>query len=280
MTEALGIIAGGGALPVELARACAAAGRPIFVVRLKGMADPELRAWPGEDVEIARLGRAIELLRGARCASVSFVGDVRRPDFGSLKPDLAGLKALPRVLAAARKGDDALLRALLRIFEEEGFRIEGADEAGGGLVLPLGPLGLHAPGDLHHADIDLAARAARRLGEFDIGQAVVVCRGLVLAVEAQEGTAAMLERCAALPAELRGGESERRGVLAKLPKAIQDRRVDLPTIGAATIELAARAGLAGVVGEAGGMLVVGRDRVRAEADRLGLFVHGLARAGG
>ncbi|HEX8232232.1 MAG TPA: UDP-2,3-diacylglucosamine diphosphatase LpxI [Caulobacteraceae bacterium] len=272
---ALGIIAGGGGLPVELARACTAAGRAVFIIRLKGMADPALAAWPGEDVEIARLGRAIELLKSAGCTGVSFAGKVFRPDFASLKPDLAGLKALPRVMAAARKGDDALLRALLRIFEEAGFHIEGADEAAGGLVLSQGPLGLHAPGDLHHADIDLAARAARRLGEFDIGQAVAVCRGVILAVEAQEGTAAMLERCAALPAELRGSSAERRGVLVKLPKGIQDRRVDLPTIGPATISLAAEAGLAGVVGEAGGMLVVERDRVRSEADRLGLFVHGL-----
>ena len=279
MAGSLGIIAGGGALPLELARASTAAGRGVFIIRLAGMADPRLRDFPGADVEIAKLGRMMELLKAAGCSSVSFAGKVLRPDFTSLKPDLLGIQSLPRVMAAARKGDDALLRALLRIFEEQGFRIEGADAAAGGLVLSAGSLGLHAPGDLHHADIDLAVRVARRLGEFDVGQAVAVCRGVVLAVEAQEGTAAMLERCAALPAELRGAPAERRGVLAKLPKPIQDRRVDLPTIGSATVTLAAQAGLAGIVGEAGGMLVVERDRVVADADRLGLFVHGLPASG-
>jgi UDP-2,3-diacylglucosamine hydrolase len=271
----LGIVAGGGGLPLELARACSDANRAVYIIRLKGMAAAELAQWPGEEVDLAKLGRMIELLRTARCTGVTFAGKVERPDFTALKPDMVGIKALPRVLAAARKGDDALLRVLLRIFEDEGFRVEGADEAAGGLTLAAGPLGRRAPGDLHWADLERAAEVARRIGEFDIGQAVVVCRGLVLAVEAQEGTAAMLERCAALPAQLRGSDAERRGVLVKLPKPIQDRRVDLPTIGPRTLELAARAGLAGVAGEAGGLLVVERDAVRRLADRLGLFVYGL-----
>lgn len=275
MAEPLGIIAGGGGLPIELARACDSAARPVFVIRLKGMADTGLEAWPGEEVEIAKLGRVVELLRQAGCASITFAGKVLRPDFGAIKPDLIGLKALPRILTAARKGDDALMRALLKIFEQEGFRIEPAEQMSGAIVLPEGPLGRHAPTDLHRGDLDLAARVARAIGEFDIGQAVVVCRGLVLAVEAQEGTAAMLERCAKLPAAIRGSTVERRGVVAKMPKPIQDRRIDLPTIGAETIELAGKAGLAGLAGEAGGMLVVDRDLVRSMADRLGMFVHGL-----
>lgn len=275
----LGIIAGAGGLPLELARTCEAAGRAVFVIRLKGMADPQLQTWPGAEVEIARLGRMVELLRAAGCTGLALAGKVHRPDFTALKPDMVGLKVLPRVLAAARKGDDALLRTLLRFFEQQGFRIEGADEAAGELLLSAGPLGRRQPTDLHHGDIDLAARVARQLGEFDIGQAVVACRGLVLAVEAQEGTAVMLERVAALPPEIRGSPAERRGVLVKLPKPIQDRRVDLPTIGVQTVELTARAGLAGVVGEAGGMLLVERDQVRAQADRLGLFVYGLPGGG-
>ena len=112
------------------------------------------------------------------------------------------------------------------------------------------------------------------MGALDIGQAVVVANGLVLAVEAQEGTDAMLQRCADLPRALRSHAAAAAGVLAKAVKPIQDRRVDLPTIGPATIEAAARAGLVGVVGEAGALLVVDRDQVIQTADDLGLFVFG------
>ena len=122
--------------------------------------------------------------------------------------------------------------------------------------------------------MEQALRIARATGALDIGQGAVVCDGLVLAVEAQEGTDAMLRRCAALPAAVRGAPEARRGVLAKAPKPIQERRVDLPTLGVATVEAAAAAGLAGVVVEAGAALVLDRAAVTAAADRLGLFVWG------
>jgi hypothetical protein len=102
----------------------------------------------------------------------------------------------------------------------------------------------------------------------------VVVRGLVLAVEAQEGTDAMLARCAGLPAALRGTPEAPAGVLAKAPKPIQERRVDMPTIGVATVMAAAEAGLAGIVGEAGALLVVDRQAVIQRADDLGLFIIG------
>jgi DUF1009 family protein len=116
---------------------------------------------------------------------------------------------------------------------------------------------------------------AGEIGRFDIGQGVVVRGGLVLAVEAQEGTDAMLARVAGLPEALRGGEGDRGGVLVKRAKPIQEERIDLPTLGVATVEGAARAGLAGIAGEAGRTLVVDRAGVIAAADALGLFVYGL-----
>ena len=129
----LGLIAGGGALPVEIATHCQRAGRPFFVVRLKGSAGPELGGFPGAEVGIAELGKCFKALKRAGCKAVCFAGQVMRPDFRSLAPDLRGLRALPGVLSAARKGDDALLRALLGEFEKEGFAIEGANDGVHGL---------------------------------------------------------------------------------------------------------------------------------------------------
>ncbi|MDX9996781.1 MAG: UDP-2,3-diacylglucosamine diphosphatase LpxI [Phenylobacterium sp.] len=271
----LGLIAGGGALPVEIATHCQRAGRPFFVIRLKGSAGPELARFPGVDLGIAELGKCIKALKRAGCKAVCFAGLVARPDFRTLAPDLRGLRALPGILAAARKGDDALLRALLGEFEKEGFTVEGAHEVMGDLTLPPGPLGRVKPGPEHMADIARALDVARAIGRLDIGQGAVVCEGLVLAVEAQEGTDAMLRRVGELPAPIRGSPEAPRGVLAKAPKPIQETRIDLPTIGLGTIQRAARAGLAGIAGEAHGLIVLDRERVIALADELGLFIYGM-----
>jgi DUF1009 family protein len=272
----LGLVAGGGALPLTLAERCRAAGRPLYVIRLKGFAEPPLDAFDGAEAGVAELGRVFDHLRRAGCEAVCFAGLVARPDFAALKPDLRGLKVLPGAIAAARRGDDALLRFLLAEFEKEGFAVEGAQEVDDSLTLPEGPLGAVAPGPEHAHDVAQALSVARAIGGLDIGQGAVVADGLVLAVEAQEGTEAMLRRCAELPQALRGTAEARRGVLAKAPKPIQERRIDLPVIGPATVERAAAAGLAGVVGEARGILVVDRAGVIAAADRLGLFVLGVA----
>ncbi len=271
----LGLIAGGGQLPIDVAQSCLASGRPVFVLRLRGFADAALADVPGAEVGIAELGRQLDLLRREGCLAVCFCGVVTRPDFAQLKPDLRALRSFPAAVAAASKGDDALLRFLVAEFEKEGFVIEGADEVAASMTLSAGPIGAVSPTAEHQHDIDLAVAVAKANGALDVGQGAVVAGGVVLAVEAQEGTDAMLGRCAALPMALRGAPGRRIGVLAKWPKPIQERRIDLPTVGAATVEGAAAAGLAGIVAEAGATLIIDRPAVIAAADRLGLFVVGL-----
>jgi DUF1009 family protein len=273
----LGLIAGGGALPLNIALQCQAVGRPLFVVRLKGIADPYMTPFDGADIGLAELGKTIKALKNAGCEAVCLAGIVKRPDWGALKPDLRGLKALTGAVAAARGGDDALLSFLVKEFESDGFTVEGAHEIAAGLTLPAGPLSALSPTLEQMRDVYKAFAVAGEIGRMDIGQGAVVCEGLVLAVEAQEGTDAMLVRCAGLPLELRGSPQARRGAIAKRPKPMQEQRVDLPAIGIQTIENAAQAGLAGVVGEAGKVLVLDRAEVIAAADRLGVFVYGLTR---
>jgi UDP-2,3-diacylglucosamine hydrolase len=273
--QKLGLIAGGGSLPVEIAEHCQRSGRPLFVIRLKGFAGAGLEPFAGAEVGLAELGKCFKALKRAGCKAVCLAGQVNRPDFATLMPDLRGLAALPAAIAAARKGDDALLRMLVAEFEKEGFAVEGAHEVMDDLGLAAGPLGRHSPAPEHQADIDHALQVARAIGRLDAGQAAVVCRGLVLALEAAEGTDALLARVADLPEALRGRPGAPVGVLAKAPKPTQETRVDLPTIGPATVEAVARAGLAGIVGEAGRLLVLDRDAVIALADDLGLFVLGV-----
>jgi UDP-2,3-diacylglucosamine hydrolase len=174
------------------------------------------------------------------------------------------------------KGDDALHRAMMMIFEREGMRVIGPAEAARGLLAAHGPVGRLEPSEDHDADILHGIRVALTLGALDVGQAAVVCQGLVLAVEAAEGTDAMLVRVASLPEALRGSADNRRGVLVKAAKPHQERRIDLPAIGVRTVELAANAGLSGIAIEGGGALIVGRNAVASAADRLGVFVYGFA----
>jgi DUF1009 family protein len=271
----LGLIAGGGSLPVEIAEHCERSGRPLFVIRLKGFAGAGLEPYAGAEVGLAELGKCFKALKRAGCEAVCLAGQVNRPDFSSLLPDLRGLAALPAAIAAARKGDDALLRMLVGEFEKEGFAVEGAHEVMDDLGLGAGLLGHVAPGPDHAADIAQAMEVARAVGRLDAGQGAVVCRGLVLALEAAEGTDALLARVADLPEALRGRVGAPAGVLAKAPKPAQETRVDLPTIGPATVHAVARAGLAGIVGEAGRLLVLDRDGVIALADELGVFILGV-----
>lgn len=276
MWKKLGVLAGGGELPVVLAEHLAATGRPYFIARVEDMADAALEAHPGATFGLGAMGARMEALRAAGCDAITLIGQVARPDLSTLQLDETAQAMLPAILAAMPHGDDALLRAVLSEHEKAGFHVIGVDEAMHELLAPAGVWGAVQPTARNLNDVKKAARVAAAVGSFDIGQGVVVCDGLVLTVEAQEGTDAMLGRVAELPTTVRGSADARRGVLVKRPKPIQERRIDLPTIGVRTIEGAARAGLAGVAVEANGALAVRRAEIVAAADRAGLFVCGFA----
>jgi DUF1009 family protein len=267
----LGIIAGGGELPVAIAESVRESGRAVVVLAMAN-ADEALALFPRENVGIGELGKSFALLREHGCDDVTLAGQVSRPEWNAIKLDTRGVMALPKVVAAALKGDDALMRAMIGMFEKEGFRVIGTAEAAPNLVAAAGIYGRVKPGEQALADIAQAREIIRRLGELDIGQAAVVAEGLTLAVEAAEGTDAMLGRLTSLSRNLRGTSEKRRGVLVKAPKPGQERRIDLPVLGMRTIELAAAGGLAGVAVEAGGALLMRKAKLVEAADRLGLFV--------
>jgi DUF1009 family protein len=275
----LAIVAGGGDLPRRVAEEARKAGRNPFVVGLRGFAEASLlQEFDGPELSVGELGRLIQLMKKEGCEEMVFVGALKRPDFASLKLDLKGVQSLPKILVAAKKGDDALLRAVMDIFADAGFRIIGADDVLKDLLMGEGALGVIEPKAHHWLDIRRAAEVASVSGSLEIGQGAVSCAGLILAVEAQEGTDGMLARVADLQIEIRGSADARRGVLVKRPKPQQERRIDLPTIGVATVEGAAKAGLAGIAVEAGAALVVDREDVASAANRLGLFVYGFTTA--
>lgn len=274
MREPLGLIAGLGELPVAIAENAVATGQGVYVLRLKGFEEPGLKKFQGSTVGLGEIGAVMDRLKAAGCKEVVFAGNVSRPDFKNLKLDLRGIALLPRVIAEARKGDDALLRVLVTEFEKHGFHVIGSDAAHAQLIAPGGLIAGPAPSESMLQDVETGAKVAAAAGALDIGQGCVVCDGLVLAVEAQEGTDEMLRRCAGLPEAIRGQPEARRGVLVKRPKPVQERRIDLPTTGVSTVELAAAAGLAGIAIEQGGALMLNRPLMEQRAAELGIFIFG------
>ena len=270
----LGLIAGGGDLPVTIADAVASQDRELFILGVRGFADDSiLNGREGIMLSIGETGAQIKALKHAGVEEICFAGIVNRPDFKAIKLDAKGLSILPKVLAAAGKGDDALLRAILSVFEKEGFRIVGADDVAKRIVVSNGQLTQSTPSEQEFEDMVRAAEIAAAIGRLDVGQGAVVCRGLPLAVEAAEGTDEMLKRCSSLPEDIRGTQNSKSGVLVKRPKPVQERRVDMPTIGIETIEGVAKAGLAGIGLEAEGALILDRENVIRRADALGIWIY-------
>jgi hypothetical protein len=270
----LAILSGGGKVPLKVAAAAAEAGRDFVVLALRGQVAPEIQSFPHEWLNVGEVGRLFRLLGKHRCEELVIVGHVRRPDFKDIRFDFGGMMNLPRILAMALGGDNHLLTSMIAFIEERGgLRVVGPHEIAPQIVLGEATVGGRKPSRQDTQDIALGRRVLAALAPFDVGQGVVVDRGQVIAVEAAEGTDAMLARCA----ELRGGRMRRRsGVLVKAPKKDQELRVDMPTIGTVTVEAAAEARLAGIAAQAGATLIADAPEMAAAAKRRRLFVTGFS----
>ncbi len=268
-SKTLGILAGGGPLPGYLAAACRDAGREVFIVAFKGHADPTVIGdLPHIWVRLGAAKKALAALHDAHVEEIVLAGPVRRPSMVELRPDIRAAEFLARGIFS--KGDDGLLHALLKELEtREGFRVVGADSLLQPLLAAEGRFGRHSADEVARGDIVRGIEVARTLGGLDVAQAVVVQQGVVLGVEAVEGTDQLLARCGELAREGPGG------VLVKLAKPGQERRADLPTIGPETVRQSVLAGLRGIAVETGESLVLEKAALVSAADEHGLFVLGV-----
>ena len=243
------IIAGQGALAPAIA---ARLERPV-VAALDGFSPP----MPHESFRLERLVPFFDWLAEQGVDRVTFAGAVRRPrlDPEAFDPRTASL--VPRILTAMQSGDDAALREVIALFEEAGFTVAGTEEIAPDLVPGAGIL-VGEPTAADIADADRAAKIVEGLGALDLGQGAVVAQGLCLAVETLPGTGAMLDFVAA-HRDMRPRPNGPRGVFWKAPKPGQDRRIDLPAIGPETVDKVARAGLAGIAWQAGGVILLERE---------------------
>ncbi len=263
------MLAGGGQLPARVIAACRSQGRPFFVIAFRGFTDPAtVQGTPHAWTALETVGATLRRLHNEGVEDVVLAGPVRRPaNWLALRPDWRAVKLLVKMFRNWR-GDDHVLSLVVRELEADGFRVVGAEAVAPELLMTLGPLGRHTPASRHENDIAVGIAAARELGRRDRGQAVIVSGGRVLGLETAGGTAALLSGSVRDPAT-------RGGILVKIAKPGQERRVDLPSVGVETVAQAAAAGLAGIALEAGGSLVIGREEVARAADEAGLFVVGV-----
>ncbi|MDX6805463.1 LpxI family protein [Terrihabitans rhizophilus] len=274
----LAILCGAGAFPLAVAEEVRRTGRPVFLIGILGSSDPAIEHHPHAWARLGQFGRLVELARGAGARDIVFVGALSRPaGWLELRPDRRLLMLVPRLLRALRGGDDHLLRAVVGAVAEHGLQVRGVHEVAPGLMLPAGPLGQRTALDTDTADAVLGFRVLAAMSPFDVGQGAVIANGRVVAVEAAEGTDAMLVRVAELRASGRLRLPARAGVFVKAAKAGQDLRMDTPAIGPKTVESARAAGLAGIAYAAGDVMAVDAERMIASADAAGLFIQGYER---
>ncbi len=264
----LGIVAGAGELPKLVIEACQQQGRPYFVIALKGHADsssmPPEAAW----VRLGAVGKSFELAHANAVEDILMIGAVRRPTLQELRPDWRGLKFFAKA-GVKSLGDDGLLKAIIHEIEKDGFHVIGADEILKNCLSHAGVYGKIKPTKQNYEDISKGYKVAKILGQADVGQSVIIADGLVLGVEAIEGTDALIKRCKTLH------QSSVKGVLVKVKKPRQERRADLPTIGIQTVKLAKEAGLAGIAVEKDSAFIVHEKEVVQRANKEGLFLIGI-----
>lgn len=283
MVEALGthplaIVAGDGDLPRLLAQECLRAKREVVVVLFAGFKPSWAVDFPVIEAEFEKPARLFKALKKGGFSHVTFAGSMQRPQLRPLKFDFKFWLMAPKLLPALKSGDDETLGAITSIFEAESMNVIGAHEV---LETLLAPSGIQTIAKLTKADwgdIKRGFDIAQASGKMDVGQGAVVAQGICLAVESIQGTDAMLRFVEDTGAPFRLDAKGSKGVLCKVPKPGQDWRVDLPTIGPGTFEAAAKAGLAGVAVQAGGVLVLGLEETVAKADELGLFFVGVSRS--
>ena len=276
ISSPVGLIAGGGVMPFAVADSLNARGLDCVLFALRGACDPKgAQRFRHHWISVGQLGRAEKLFRAENCRNLIFIGSLVRPGLSEIRLDWTTLRALGRIWAAFRGGDDHLLSGIGRLLEQDGFRMLGIKDVAPELLMPQGCLTRKMPDESASADIVKGRDVLRALSPFDIGQAVVVIEGHVVGVEDIEGTDGLLARVARLRAERRIRARTACGVLVKAPKSGQDLRFDLPTIGPRTVEGAAAASLAGIAAVAGNTVVVEPQTMVEAADAAGLFIRGL-----
>ncbi|HEX2126011.1 MAG TPA: UDP-2,3-diacylglucosamine diphosphatase LpxI [Thermoleophilaceae bacterium] len=273
MADPVAILAGSGKLPLQLIEHLERQGRAYRVLAFRGFVEPQVRRRADATVDLLDLKTISATLASWRPAAVTLAGAVSRPGFSALLGAFSLLRNRQELKDLLARGDDQVLRGAVGLLEDYGHRVVGAHELAPDLVVSRELRSRRVPDEDDRLAIAVGLDLLGALSAFDIGQAAVIARRRVLAIEGPEGTDHTLRRVR----RLRGARFGRRaptegGVLVKAAKRGQDLRVDMPAVGPKTVLEAARAGLSGIAVGAGSTLLLDREESLRTADRLGLFI--------
>ncbi|RMD86801.1 MAG: DUF1009 domain-containing protein [Candidatus Dadabacteria bacterium] len=265
-SETFGIVSGSGIFPILLAQNLKQAGKRVVAVAHYGETSHSLSDYVDRCVwiRLGQLGKIIKVLKKERASRAAFAGGISRVKMfrGSVLPDRRGLSLLWRVKSVK---DDVILRALAEELESEGIEVVSGADYIKDCVPVCNQLTTRGLTEYEAFQAQIGWKAAKKIGEEDIGQTVVVSNGMVVAVEAVEGTDEAI---------LRGGKlsSKRGAVVVKVSKPHQDLRLDLPTIGVGTIEKMKEAGATALILEKGKTMILDPASVIREADEAGIAI--------
>ena len=271
----LGVIALGGALPLSLCHDLGAQQKQFHCICFQGVTDKALAQFPNTFVPFFKIGEMLKALRRAGVRQIVFAGQFFRPNLFKMRFDMTTLRYLPLLVTARGHGDDSIMQRVTNAFEKEGFDVVSLKEIAPQMTAGRGVFGLTPLADGLTQDIALGFAALKQLGSLDIGQSIVIDNNRVIAIEAAEGTDAMLKRVH----DLRGGDlypaPKRSGVLVKAAKPQQQLRNDMPVIGINTVENAVLAGLKAIVVEADKVVTVDLPEMVQMANREKLAIVGV-----
>lgn len=272
--EPLAIIAGNGRLPLQIAESLKARSQPVFIIGIRGEADPAIENYPHEWCGWEQVGHIFKSFRQREISRIVLAGGViGRPELKLHKMDWGALRTLPGLLAALLGGDNQILTGVISAIEKRGFSVCNVAELLPEMTVHAGANSTAKPKSKQLKQVAEGYAVAKTMGQHDIGQACVIVGSRAVAVEGVEGTDSMLARVA----EMRkiGRLPQRRGgVLVKAVKPGQDERADLPAIGPATIMSVHEAGLLGIGVEAGKTLIIDIEQTRQLANQHGVFIYG------
>lgn len=262
----LALIAGSGHLPLQIIQSCLDTKKPLLVIGFEGQTILEKDSYT--EFSLGSIGKILEHLKAHNIKEIVFAGGIRRPAWSELDLDWVGMKWFKTLGFKALKGDDDLLSGILDLLKQEGFKIIKPSDLLEGLMPTTGVLTTTLPSKNDWADIERGLVILNCLSSADVGQAVVVQQGLVLGIEAIEGTKVLIERCSNL-------KRSSGGVLVKTAKTQQSQEVDLPTIGPDTIRQIKAAGFAGIALGAGNTQIIDYDKTIKLANEFNLFIVGV-----
>ena len=272
MNMKVGLIAGDGSFPLEVAKSVSQKNNEIFIIAIKGSASKDIERYPHLWIRIGEIGKAIKALKENNCKEVILIGGVKKPNVWLLRPDFGALKLFFKLIILPIKGDASILKTLLNFLEKDNkFKVVGAEKYISYLLMSKGLIAGEKINEQSNIDIDIAIENCKNIGSKDIGQACVVVNGQIIASEDSLGTDKMLRDI--ISKEIRFNNE---GVLVKLVKPIQDRRVDLPAIGLQTIKLAKEIGLCGIAIEDKSSFISNKEGVIEFANKNNIFIFGLS----